>query len=34
MREMLVAVREREAHALRVRRERALNAGRTTEEIA
>jgi len=33
MREILVAVREREAHALRVRRERAVNASRTNEEI-
>lgn len=34
LREMLVAVREREAHAQRVRREQSVNAGRTNEEIA
>jgi hypothetical protein len=34
MREMLVAVRDRESHAQRVRLERAVNAGRTNEEIA
>lgn len=34
LREMLVLVREREAHTLRVRRERAVNAGRTAEGIA
>lgn len=33
MREMLAQVREREAHALRVRRERAVNAGRTSETV-
>ena len=34
LREMLVAVRERESHARRVRQERSVNANRTTEEIA
>ena len=34
LRELMAHVQEREAHAHRVRKERSVNAGRTTEEIA
>jgi len=33
MRELLAHVAERDAHALRVRREQAVNAGRTAETV-